>query len=137
MLFRSKIIDLSVLLPLINNSCLTNPKLQVPEGHYEDASMKQTVVPNRNAIMLSIAVGIAVAQKAEIVATGVHAGDHFIYPDCRPRFFAPFSDAMVAANDGHVVDGFHLSAPFITLTKADIAYMGNDLGVPYEHTWSC
>ena len=121
----------------LSGSSLTSDDVVVPDGHYSEETMRITVVPNRNAIMLSIAVGIAVAQKAEIVATGVHAGDHFIYPDCRPRFFAPFSDAMVAANDGHVVDGFHLSAPFITLTKADIAYMGNDLGVPYEHTWSC
>ena len=131
------VIDLSHLRDYISGSSLTSDDVVVPDGHYSEETMRVTVVPNRNAIMLSIAVGIAVVQKAEVVATGVHAGDHFIYPDCRPKFFAPFSDAMVAANEGHAVDNFHLSAPFITLTKADIAFIGYDLDVPYELTWSC
>lgn len=134
---QTDVVDLSVLTKFIGGSSLTSDDVAVPDGHYSEENMRITVVPNRNAIMLSIATGIAVAEGAEVVATGVHAGDHFIYPDCRPRFFAPFADAMAAGTDGHHVDGFHLSAPFITLTKADIAFMGNDLGVPFEHTWSC
>jgi 7-cyano-7-deazaguanine synthase len=134
---QTDVVDLSVLTKFIGGSSLTSDDVQVPDGHYSEESMRITVVPNRNAIMLSIATGIAVAQGAEVVATGIHAGDHFIYPDCRPSFFAPFADAMAAGTDGHHVEGFHLTAPFITLTKADIALLGNNLQVPYEHTWSC
>ena len=121
----------------LHGSALTSDHVDVPDGHYAQETMKATVVPNRNAIMLSIATGIAVAEGAEVVATGVHAGDHFIYPDCRPAFFEPFAQAMRAANDGFTVDGFRLEAPFIGWTKADIAAHGFALGVPYEDTWSC
>lgn len=131
------IVNMQFMKELLSGSSLTSDDVEVPDGHYSEETMRITVVPNRNAIMLSIATGIAVAQGAEIVGTGVHAGDHFIYPDCRPKFFAPFSDAMVAGNEGHTVDGFHLTAPFISLTKADIAFIGSELGVPYEYTWSC
>lgn len=122
---------------LLHGSALTSDHVDVPDGHYAQETMKATVVPNRNAIMLSIATGIAVAEGAQIVATGVHAGDHFIYPDCRPAFFDPFAEAMRAANDGFAVDGFRLEAPFINWTKAEIAAHGFALGVPYAVTWSC
>lgn len=122
---------------LLHGSALTSDDVEVPDGHYAQETMKATVVPNRNAIMLSIATGIAVAEGAEVVATGVHAGDHFIYPDCRPEFFNPFAVAMEAANDGFTVDGFRLEAPFISMTKADIAAYGSSIGVDYAITWSC
>lgn len=129
-----------VSLPLrdaLHGSALTSDDVDVPDGHYAEETMKATVVPNRNAIMLSIATGIAVAEGADVVATGVHAGDHFIYPDCRPAFFNPFADAMEHANEGFTVTGFHLEAPFIEMTKAEIAYLGSNLGVDYAITWSC
>lgn len=131
------IIDLTQIKYLIGTSSLTSGDIEVPDGHYAEETMRITVVPNRNAMMLSIATAIGVAEKAEVVATGVHAGDHFIYPDCRPDFFNPLSEAFVKGNEGHAVDGFHLEAPFIDKTKADIAKLGDDLGVPYELTWSC
>jgi len=87
--------------------------------------------------MLAIAAGVAVADKAEVVATGVHAGDHFIYPDCRPEFFVPFAEAIKNANKGFAVEGFRLEAPFITWSKADIAKHGSEIGVDYAITWSC
>jgi 7-cyano-7-deazaguanine synthase len=121
----------------LHGSALTSDDVEVPDGHYAQETMKATVVPNRNAIMLSIATGIAVAEGAEVVATGVHAGDHFIYPDCRPAFFHPFAEAMKAANEGFSVEGFRLEAPFITMTKAEIATHGSSLGVDYSITWSC
>lgn len=121
----------------LHGSALTDPSVDVPDGHYAEETMRATVVPNRNAIMLSIATGIAVAEGAQIVATGVHSGDHFIYPDCRPAFFQPFAQAMQAANDGFIVDGFRLEAPFINMSKADIARHGHGLGVDYSITWSC
>jgi 7-cyano-7-deazaguanine synthase len=121
----------------LHGSALTSDDVEVPDGHYAQETMKATVVPNRNAIMLSIATGIAIAEGAEVVATGVHAGDHFIYPDCRPAFFEPFAQAMQAANDGFAAEGFRLEAPFIAKTKADIAAHGASLGVDYSITWSC
>ena len=73
-------------LPLPFHSALTDRDIEVPDGHYTDASMAATVVPNRNAIMLAVAFGFAVSERADMVAIGVHAGDHPIYPDCRPEF---------------------------------------------------
>lgn len=132
------VVDLTSLTAHLHGSALTDPnRVDVPDGHYAQDTMRATVVPNRNAIMLAIATGIAVAEGAEVVATGVHAGDHFIYPDCRPAFFDPFADAMRAGNEGFTVDGFRLEAPFITMSKADIARYGGDLGVEYRLTWSC
>lgn len=132
-----RIIDLTNLTKELHGSSLTSPEVAVPDGHYAKETMKATVVPNRNAIMLSIATGIAVAEKADCVATGIHAGDHFIYPDCRPDFFIPFAEAMIMGNDGFSHPEFTLNAPFINKTKGEIAKLGADLGVPFEKTWSC
>lgn len=73
------LIDISNIGRQLTGSALTDD-LDVPDGHYAEETMKITVVPNRNAIMLSIAFGIASARGAEAVATAVHGGDHFIYP---------------------------------------------------------
>lgn len=132
----STVVNLAPLRELLHGSSLTSD-LAVPDGHYAQDTMRATVVPNRNAIMLALATGVAVAEGAQVVATGVHAGDHYIYPDCRPTFFDPFAQAMQAGNDGFTVDGFRLEAPFITWTKADIAKHGAQLGVDYASTWSC
>lgn len=105
----------------------------VPHGHYEDESMKKTVVPNRNMIMLSIAAGIAMSRKGEFVCYGAHGGDHAIYPDCRPEFAASLAKAVALA-DWTVVG---LAAPFENHTKAEIVGLGAQLGVPFEKTWSC
>jgi 7-cyano-7-deazaguanine synthase len=121
----------------LRGSSLTSEDVSVPDGRYDELSMKITVVPNRNAIMLSLAVGLAVAEKCEVVATGIHAGDHFIYPDCRPSFFEPFAQAMVAGNDGFAHDNFRVEAPFIEMTKTEIAKYGGQMGVDYSMTWSC
>lgn len=122
---------------LLVGSALTDPNIDVPEGHYADESMRATVVPNRNAMILSVAVAVAVARKLDGVATGVHAGDHPIYPDCRPEFIEAF-DAMVRlGNEGFVPDHFRVLAPFVQSTKADIVTVGAGLGVPFEDTWSC
>lgn len=133
---QSRIVHLPIK-DLLHGSALTSDDIEVPDGHYAQDTMRATVVPNRNAIMLSIATGIAVAEGADVVATGVHSGDHFIYPDCRPGFFNPFAQAMQAGNDGFTVDGFRLEAPFIEMSKADIAAHGSRLGVDYGITWSC
>ena len=118
-------------------SALTDPTIAVPEGHYADETMKATVVPNRNMIMLSIACGIAISRECNQVIIGVHAGDHPIYPDCRPEFIDSFNSAVRLGSEGFHVDEFQVCAPFINMEKSDIASMGDQLGVPWEQTWSC
>jgi len=93
------IIDLSNITNLISNSSLTSD-MEVPDGHYAEENMKATVVPNRNMIMMSIAAGVAVNEKARTIGIGVHAGDHFIYPDCRPKFISQMEQAILTANEG-------------------------------------
>lgn len=129
-----------------STSSLTNPDVAVPEGHYAEENMKATVVPNRNMIMLAIAGGIAVAENANAIATAVHAGDHFIYPDCREDFINPLNAALARGNQGfgkfpQVIEGCEtprvIFTPFIRMSKADIAVNAITGGVALESTWSC
>lgn len=112
---------------------------EVPEGHYAQENMKSTVVPNRNMIMIAIAGAIAVAQDADVVAFGAHAGDHFIYPDCRPEFVERMDGALYEGNKGFGSHGYGvgLIAPFLHMTKTEIALLALQLEVPLEKTWSC
>jgi len=105
----------------------------VPEGHYADDSMSLTVVPNRNMILLSMAIGLAISRGRGTVAYAAHAGDHPIYPDCRPEFVNALQEAANLA----WYDGVHLYAPFIRDSKADIVTYGAGMGVPFQDTWSC
>jgi 7-cyano-7-deazaguanine synthase len=127
------IVPLHNLAQLLGGSALTNRDIPVPEGYYTAESMKATIVPNRNAIMLSIAYGHAVAIKAECVATAVHAGDHAIYPDCRKDFLGRLEKALMSGNSS----GITIYAPYVDKTKANICAYGAHLGVPFEKTWSC
>ena len=105
----------------------------IPEGHYEDANMRSTVVPFRNGIMLSVAVGMAESRGLHHVMMANHGGDHAIYPDCRAEFVSAFDEA---ARAGTYI-GVSLLAPYTHLTKADIARRGKQLGIDYAETWSC
>jgi len=126
------VVDLSSVNGLLKGSALTDD-VDVPEGHYADENMKATVVPNRNMIMLSVAVGHAVSIGAGDVFFGAHAGDHAIYPDCRKEFVAALSAVTMIANYQPVA----VFAPFIDMDKGDIALRGKELGVPYDKTWTC
>lgn len=128
------------------NSALTNPETDVPEGHYAADSMKATVVPNRNMIMMSIAAGICVSIKGQMLGVGVHAGDHFVYPDCRPEFIVHMETTLKIANKGFIDDGFEIYAPFVNMGKQAIvsaaeAIRANSsdatLHLDYTKTWSC
>jgi 7-cyano-7-deazaguanine synthase len=132
-----QIVDLSHLKDDLAGAALTSDDVAVPDGHYTKETMRITVVPNRNAIMLSIATGIAVANGSDLVATGVHSGDHFIYPDCRPDFIEAINKAFVIGTEGHAKEGFRVEAPFVHISKADIAKIGGELEVPFAKTWSC
>lgn len=133
---RFDVVDISGVGRLLSGSALTDD-IEVPHGHYAEETMAATVVPNRNAIMLSVAYGAAVADGAEVVAAAVHAGDHFVYPDCRPAFVEAFDAMERLATEGFGHVNLRLYAPFVDKTKADIARIGAELGVPYEDTWSC
>lgn len=132
-----EVVDLTRLKSSIANSSLTSDAILVPDGHYAEETMRVTVVPNRNAIMLSIATGIAVANGSDVVATGVHAGDHFIYPDCRPEFISAINTAFQLGTEGHSKPDFRVEAPFVEILKEDIAKQGHAMSVPYALTWSC
>lgn len=132
-----EVIDLRQVGVLLTGSALTDAHVDVPQGHYTDASMRRTVVPNRNAIMRDIATGIAVAQGADAVAFGAHGGDHPIYPDCRPEFVRAFTVMVRLANAGFISSRFQVVAPFLSLTKSEIVRIAARLGVPFELTWSC
>ena len=130
------VVDLSNITSLVAKSALTSDA-PVPDGHYAEDTMRQTVVPNRNAIMLNIATGLAVTIGADNIATGVHAGDHYIYPDCRPEFVSTLETMLRVANEGFCSPDFHVLAPFVTITKGDICALGDKIGVPWLDTWSC
>jgi 7-cyano-7-deazaguanine synthase len=131
------VVDLTALVGLLSGSALTDDRIAVPDGHYTDASMRSTVVPNRNAIMLDVAVARAVSSGADAVLFGAHAGDHPIYPDCRPAFLTAFERAAQLANEGYGHPELRVLAPFIDWTKADIVKLGDQLGLPFVQTWSC
>ena len=129
-----QVIDINAIGRHLTGSALTD-EVDVPDGHYAEETMKATVVPNRNAIMLAIAFGLAAAQKAEAVATAVHGGDHFIYPDCRPGFIDAFQ-----AMQNHALEGYAevtLYAPYVNVSKADIVTDGVKNNTPFAETWSC
>lgn len=105
----------------------------IPEGHYEDETMKATVVPFRNGIMLSIAAGVAESHELSHLCIAAHAGDHAIYPDCR----ADFMDSMAQAIQLGTYNQVEIFAPFVNVDKAEIATIGHQLGVDFAQTWSC
>lgn len=116
-----------------NSALLAASDEAIPDGHYTHETMKSTVVPFRNGIMLSIAVGYAESIGADKVFLGSHAGDHTIYPDCREEFTKAISKA---ASLGTYV-GVEIISPFNNISKTEVCAYGESIGVPYELTWSC
>lgn len=131
---RHNIVNLQSATDLLKSS-LTDKTEAVPYGHYAEDNMKATVVPNRNAIMLSIAYGAAISSESDHLLYGAHTGDHFIYPDCRPEFVQALDRAFQIGNEGfgHV----NILAPFSTISKSEIVTLGLELKVPYEKTYTC
>ena len=127
-----EIVDLSDITKLISSSALTS-SIGVPEGHYAEDTMKLTVVPNRNMIMFSVAIGWAINEKFDSVAYAAHNGDHTIYPDCREEFVSRLAKVAEIA-DYHPVT---ILRPFIQLSKAEIAKLAGTLNVEINKTWSC
>ena len=114
-------------------SSLTRINSPVPEGNYDEPSMKATVVPNRNMVMLSLATALAITTKSEAVYYGAHSGDHTIYPDCRPEFVKAMDVAMKLCDWRRI----ELRVPYLRMTKGDILRIGQQLNVDYSKTWTC
>ncbi|RDV25186.1 7-cyano-7-deazaguanine synthase QueC [Alteromonas aestuariivivens] len=127
-----KVVDISAINSLVGGSALTDD-IDVPEGHYEEPSMQQTVVPNRNMILLSLAVGYAVSQGANKVFYGAHSGDHAIYPDCRPEFVERMNQVCAIAN----YEAVEIVTPYLQDSKTAILTDGLKMGLDYGKTWTC
>lgn len=126
------IIDLPFIDTLFSSDLLQSGG-DIPEGHYAEQTMKKTVVPFRNGIMLSIAAGFAESKQAEGLVIAAHAGDHAIYPDCRESFMRSMEEAIKVGTYAQI----QLIRPFISIDKAKIAQTGKDLNVDFSLTWSC
>jgi len=127
-----KIIDLTGAFKGFNSALLDIQK-EIPEGHYEDDTMKDTVVPFRNGIMLSVATGLAESLGLSRVLIATHAGDHAVYPDCREDFIFSMDQAILEGTNFKV----HLEAPYTNITKEAIALIGDLLAMPWQDTYSC
>ena len=126
------VVEMDFIGRLFNSSLLSGADA-IPEGDYDDDNMRSTVVPFRNGIMLAAAAGIAESRGLTTVMIANHAGDHAIYPDCRPGFINAMSQAISEGTYDHI----EIFAPYTSLTKAQITARGAAIGVDYAHTYSC
>lgn len=128
-----QVVDIRAIHGLIDNSALTNPDQVMPDGDYADDNLRSTVVPNRNMILLSLAIAKAVNIGAGRVDYGAHGGDHVLYPDCRPEFVDAMNQVAGIANFEPVT----LHAPYLNASKAEILRDGLAMGLDYRYTWTC
>ena len=115
----------------LSSSALTTDK-EIPKTHYTDSTQQITVVPNRNMVMLSIAVAWAEELNADVFY-GAHSNDRTIYPDCRLEFVEALSKASQLGTYKNV----RIHAPFVYFKKSQLVSLGNKLGVDFKKTWSC
>ncbi|WP_417506307.1 7-cyano-7-deazaguanine synthase QueC [Marinomonas gallaica] len=127
-----KVVDISAINSLMAGSSLTDD-IEIPEGHYAEDSMKNTVVPNRNMVLLSMAIAYAVSLEAPEVYYGAHAGDHHIYPDCRPEFVHAMNAVSQIAN----YEPVEIVTPFLNSSKGEILAAGLAMNLNYGDTWTC
>lgn len=120
----------------IGGSALTDLSIDVPEASMEGIPV--TYVPARNTVFLSLALGWAEVLGARDIFIGVNAVDYSGYPDCRPEFIQAFEKlANLATKAGVEGRRFHVQAPLIEMSKAEIIRTGIKLGVDYALTVSC
>ena len=128
-----QVIDIRAIHSLIDNSALTNASREMPSGDYAAANLAATVVPNRNMILLSLAIAQAVNIGAPRVYYGAHGGDHVLYPDCRPAFVDKMNAVAAIAN----FDAVEIIAPYLHRGKQEILADGLAMGLDYAETWTC
>ena len=107
--------------------------IDIPEGNYDKEKMKQTIVPNRNMIMISVAASLVIKNDIEYLWYAAHSGDHEIYPDCRPEFIDKMA-AVLEICDYHKIK---FEAPFQNLSKSEIVATGLSMDLDYSKTWTC
>lgn len=128
-----QVVDITAIHALVGNSALTDASQPMPHGNYDDDNMQSTVVPNRNMILLSLAIGYAVNLEAPCCFYGAHGGDHAIYPDCRPEFVERMNDVAAIAN----YQAVSIEVPYLHADKADILAEGLAMGLDYANSWTC
>jgi len=128
-----KEVDITAINHLLQGSSLTSMAIDIPMDDYADDNMKSTVVPNRNMILLSLAIGYAVSFGANKVFYGAHSGDHDIYPDCRPEFVNAMNTVSALAN----YEPIEIVSPFLHANKLAILQAGLDMGLDYANSWTC
>jgi len=128
-----RVVDIRAIHQLIGNSALTDSSRAMPKADYAEENLADTVVPNRNMILLSLAIGYAVNIDAPICFYGAHGGDHVLYPDCRPAFVERMNDVAAIAN----FEAIRIEAPYLQSDKAQILADGIDMGLDYAQTWTC
>ena len=132
-----RVVDISSARSLFGASALTDADVPIPgvsasEENYETLAI--TVVPNRNAVFLSLAVAYSQSVGCDAVLYGAHHSDRGVYPDCRREFVSAFEAAERLATDN---EKLVIDAPFAEMDKSEIVTLGARLGVPFERTWSC
>lgn len=127
-----KVVEFDILNELAP-SALTRKDWKIPEGHFKDENMKQTVIPNRNMVLLSLATSYAISVSAIKLFYGAHMGDHDIYPDCRKEFIDAMKHVIKICDWGVV----ELEAPYWNMDKIDIVNKGKKLNVDYSLTYTC
>jgi 7-cyano-7-deazaguanine synthase len=130
---EQRIVELAALAPLFGANRLTDAESALPAGPYSAESIALTTVPNRNMILIAIALGWAISLRFDAVAFGAHRGLHANYADCRPEFAAAIDQAAQRCDERPL----QVLAPFVSMDKAAIVALGRRLGVPFELTWSC
>lgn len=128
-----QIIDIRAIHSLIDNSALTDTSRAMPSGDYTGDNLAATVVPNRNMILLSLAIAQAVNIDARVCFYGAHGGDHVLYPDCRPEFVERMNAVAGIAN----FEAVRIEAPYLHADKASILADGLAMGLDYARTWTC
>ncbi|WP_251978228.1 7-cyano-7-deazaguanine synthase QueC [Salinicola avicenniae] len=128
-----QVVDIRAIHSLIGNSALTDSAREMPKADYAEDNLADTVVPNRNMILLSLAIGHAVNIDASICFYGAHCGDHVLYPDCRPAFVERMNEVAAIANFSPVT----IEAPYLHSDKATILADGLEMGLDYADTWTC
>lgn len=119
----------------IGSSSLTDESMAVPDAEMDSEAVPTTYVPFRNANLLTMAVSYAEGADCDAVFIGAHSEDFSGYPDCQPAFFEAFQRVIDVGTKPDTE--INLSAPFSEWSKTDIVERGIELGVPFEHTWSC
>ena len=122
-------------------SALTDEDIDLPEHRSLDQMSQDipiTYVPARNTIFLSFGLSYAEAKGAERVYLGVNALDYSGYPDCRPDYIQAMQEVFtLGTKQGREGQPIRIVTPLINLKKTAIIELGNQLGVPWEQTWSC